>query len=73
MFAHFLLLLGTGEAQIQPLAAHFGSILSIENRAGALRQVFRAKMRPLLGHVKYLIGEKKNWHRDVPIFGGRKR
>ena len=36
MFAHFLLSKGTGEAQIRPSIADLCSILSVENRAGAL-------------------------------------
>ena len=35
MFADFLLPKGTGDAQIRPPAADLGSILSVENRAGA--------------------------------------
>jgi len=34
--AHFLLGEGTGEAKIRPSSSHFGSIFSVENRAGAL-------------------------------------
>jgi hypothetical protein len=47
-FACFLGLEGTGEAQIPPSAAHLGSILSVENRAGALLATLSQKPSP--GH-----------------------
>ena len=45
MFAHFLLSKGLGEAQIRLSAADLCSILSVENRAGALRPVVCRKKR----------------------------
>jgi len=42
MFAEFVRPKGTGEAQIRPAAAYSCSILSAENRAGALRSNFRS-------------------------------
>jgi len=39
IFEHFVGLKGTREYQIPPSAAHFGSILSVEDRAGALRPI----------------------------------
>ena len=39
MFAKFVRLKGTGESQFRPAAADLCSILSVENRAGALRAI----------------------------------
>jgi Abnormal spindle-like microcephaly-assoc'd, ASPM-SPD-2-Hydin len=36
---------------------------------GANRHPAVEGMDPLPGRVNYLIGEKKNWHRDIPTFG----
>ena len=47
MLAHFLRSEGTGEAQIRPSVADLCSILSIENRAGALRLNLRSYLGSL--------------------------
>jgi len=50
MFAHFLRPKGTGDAWIRPPAAYLCSILSIENRAGALPANFQSV--PLTHHFE---------------------
>ena len=53
-FAHFLLPKGTGEAYILPLAADLCSILSVENRAGALspHRLPKKRIRPSIAFRK---------------------
>jgi hypothetical protein len=46
MFVHFLRPEGTGEAEIRPRAADLCSILSVENRAGALLTKLRTPQDP---------------------------
>ncbi len=53
MFAHFLLPEGTGGAQIPPTAVDLSSILTVENRAGALREMpaLRSELEKALGEI----------------------
>jgi hypothetical protein len=70
IFADFVRLKGTGEAQIRPTAADLCSILSVENRAGALRSReksdlilfnkgrFRAGDQRLMDRLRYTSGRR---------------
>ena len=72
MFAHFLLFEGTGEAMIQPSAARFGSILSVENRAGA-----PSKRSQLESDLRLLVMRRMMalsiFGRESELFSQRKR
>ncbi len=46
-FGTFVRFKGTGESQIQPPASRLGSILSVENRAGALSRHLSPRLRSL--------------------------
>jgi hypothetical protein len=44
IFAYFLLNQVTGESEFRPAAAHFSSILSVENRGGSLWPILRSSL-----------------------------
>lgn len=73
MFAHFLRSEGTGEAQILPRVADLGSILSVENRAGApsravLPKVHLAASVSIAHPRRNNFGNLLRYHPDRNIF-----